>query len=157
MGQASTDALKEAEKRAQKRDGGGSFGGLDLSQISDGGYEKLSINYEPEDEMTEDEMRTADPLGFQPWSEQYAFELKESTFPDAVATLSKVALLIVLGLGTGFLIITTDKLVRNFYVDEGLLPSPEDVARAQSSGMEMAKELTKATVSPGTSLPDLSP
>jgi hypothetical protein len=156
MGEASTDALKEAEKRAQKRDGGGSFGGLDLSQVSDG-YEKLSINYEPEDEMSEEEMRTADPLGFQPWSEQYSFELKQSTFPDTVATLSKVALLIVLGLVTGFLIITTDKLVRNFYVDEGLLPSPEDVARAQSSGMEMAKELTKATISPGTSLPDLSP
>ena len=52
------------------RGGGSSFGGLDLSQVTDG-YDKLSINYEPEDEMTEDEMRQADALGFQPWSEQY--------------------------------------------------------------------------------------
>lgn len=155
MGQASTGALEEAEKRASMRNAKGSFGGLDLSQVSDGGYEKLSINYEPEDDMTEEEMRTADPLGFQPWSEQYSYELQESTFPNVSATLSKVALLIVLGVGTGTLIITTDKLVRQFYVDSGLLPSPADIQRAQDSGMEMAKELTKTTITPGN-LPDLS-
>jgi hypothetical protein len=152
METASTDALAEVEARAANRGGGSSFGGLDLSQVTDG-YDKLSINYEPEDEMTEDEMRQADALGFQPWSEQYLYELKESTFPDLVTTVSKVGLLIVLGIITGFLIITTDKTVKEFYVNQGILPSPADVEKAQQSGMQMATELS--TSPSNLKLPDL--
>ena len=158
MEAASQDALREVEKRAAQRGGsvGSSFAGLDLSKVSDGGYEKLSINYDPEDEMTEQEMRQADPLGFQPVLDQYTFELKETTFPDLGTTISKVGLLIALGLVTGLLIINTDKTVRNFYVVQGLLPSPEDVAAAQTSGMEMAKELVQGTTSPSNlQLPDI--
>ena len=156
METASQDALKEVEKRAAQRGSSSSFGGLDLSKITDGGYEKLSINYEPEEEMTEEEMRQADPLGFQPALEQYKFELKETTFPDAGTTLAKVGLLIALGLVTGLLIINTDKTVRNLYVSQGLLPSADDVRAAQTSGMEMAKELVQGTTSPtNLQLPDI--
>lgn len=157
MGEASQDAMKAMEERAAKRAGSGA---LDLSQVSDG-FEKLSINFDPEDEMSEEEMRQADPLGYQPMSEQYMFELKETTFPGAIATISKVGLLIVLGVVTGFIIISTDKLVRDLYVDQGMLPTKEDIAKAQSSGLEMAQELTKKTSSPGAvssgGLPDISP
>lgn len=157
MDAASNDAMKAMEARAAKRAGSGA---LDLTQISDG-FENLAINFDPEDEMTEEQMREADPLGYKPVSEQYMYELQETTFPGALATISKVALLIVLGVVTGTLIITTDKTVRDIYVSRGYLPSKEDIANAQSSGIEVANELTKKTVSPGAvstgSLPDISP
>jgi hypothetical protein len=150
MQEASKEAIAAAAQRAQQRTQT-SFGGLDLSKISND-YEKLSINYEPEDEMTEEEMRAADPLSFEKsFPQQLIYELNETTFPNLGATLSKVALLIGLGAITGLLIVGTDRGVRDFYVSQGLLPSAEDIQKAQQAGLKAAQELTK----PGTTLPDL--
>jgi hypothetical protein len=143
------------EQRAAQRGSSNMFSGMvDLSKVtsSENSFDKLSINYDPEDEMTEEEMRLADPLGYQPVLEQYLFELKETTFPNLTTTVSKVGLLIALGFVTGALILQTDQTVRALYVQRGMLPSPEDIRVAQSSGLELAKELVKDTTSPSTAM-----
>lgn len=155
---ASRDQLKEYEERARARAAQGSLGaGLDLSKISNS-LEQLSINANPEDQLSEEEQRQADEIGFKPFYEQMLYELGQSTFPDPPAVVIKVILILILGFTTGFTIIKTDSTVMEFYKASGILPRQEDIIEAQNRGMEMAKELTKTTSNPGNiDLPELSP
>jgi hypothetical protein len=157
--QVSKEFIAEAAARAAMRGGSGSsMGGLDLSKVSDGSSQILSINYDPEDEMTEEEKLASDPLGYKPFTEQLNFELGETTFPDIGATFSRVVLLVALAFSTGFLIIETDALVRELYMSKGFIPRPEDIMNAKDAGLKLSQELAAKVVekaSDGLSLPDI--
>lgn len=163
--QVSKEFLVEAAARAANRNSKPSI--LDLSKVSDGSQQILSINYEPEDEMTEEEMKTADPLGLESWKGQIQFELGETTFPDLPSTLSRVVLLVILAFTTGFLIISTDSLVRELMMSKGFIPRPEDIMNAKEAGLKLSQELaqkvimenaaTAASNTGGWSLPDIGP
>jgi len=155
---ASQEKLKEYEERARARAASGSLDPkLDLSKISEG-IENLAINFDPEDQLSEEEKREADELGFKPFYEQMLYELGQSTFPDPFNVVLKIILILFLGASTAFTIIKTDSSVMDFYIAQGLLPSSQDVTDAQNKGLEMAQELTKTRSNPGNlDLPDLSP
>ena len=157
--QVSKEFLAEAAARAAMRSGSGGGGGsrLDLSKISDGSSKILSINYDPEDEMTQEEMESADPLGFKPFQEQMTFEFGQTTFPDLFSTFSRVVVLVIVAFTTGFLIITTDSLVREVMMAKGFIPRPEDIINAKEAGLALSQELAKkvAADSQGLSLPDI--
>jgi hypothetical protein len=155
--QVSKEFIAEAAARAAMR-GGSSSGGLDLSKVSDGSSQILSINYDPEDELTEEEKKSSDPLGYKPFQEQMNFELGETTFPDVGATFSRVVLLVALAFSTGFLIIETDSVVRELYMSKGFIPRPEDIMNAKDAGLKLSHELAAKVVekaSGGLSLPDV--
>lgn len=164
----SKKAVEEAAERARQNILN-QQSGLDLSQISDGSKEKLNVYYEPEDDMTEEEMKEADVLGQQPFLEQMSYEIGESTFPDPLAVTIKIVILAVSAVLSAIGVVNWDRAVRAFYKGQGILPTAEDIANAQQSGMQMAQELSNPTgaaaavkaaaesaASSGLNLPDLS-
>jgi len=105
---------------------------LDLSQISQtrprGQDEDVpDIFYEPESEMTPEEMKEADPLGEQPLLDQAMKELAETIWPTPISALKEVVILVAVIAGTAALIIGWDNLLRDFYTNVGLIPGPEDL------------------------------
>lgn len=106
---------------------------LDLSQITQtkprgpDDDNIADIFYEPENEMSEEEMKEADPLGQKTLLEQAKAEIAETIWPTPFAALKEVAILVVAIAFTAGLIIGWDNVLRNFYTDIGLIPGPEDL------------------------------
>ena len=127
--------IQAAQERAQEQvmnRGQMPDGGLDLSQISSTGPrgedgDVPAMFYEPENEMSEEEMKEADPDGQLPIPEQVANEIAQSSWPTPFAALKEVFLLIFIVLATAFGIVNFDSLMRETYMNLGILPRPEDV------------------------------
>ena len=89
-------------------------GGLDLTQITstgprgEAGEDIPAMFYEPESEMTEEEMIEADPDGQLPIPEQVMKEISLATWPTPFAALKEVFLVVALVVSSSFIII-------NFY------------------------------------------
>lgn len=143
--EASKESILEAEERAKaaianRGDGVGQMGQmLDLTQITDSaprgdGEDEESmvadIFYEPEDEMTEEEMKEADPTGQLSIPEWMSYEFGTITWPTPFAALKEVLILLVAIALTGGLIVGTDTFLRTAYTDLGLIPRPEEIMQA---------------------------
>ena len=106
--------------------------GLDLSQISTDGPSteqdnKPSMFFEPEAEMSEEDMKEADPLGYESIPAQVAFEWNEANWPTFGAALKEVVLLVAIVGLSGGLIIGWDNFLRETYTSVGILPKPEEM------------------------------
>jgi len=135
----SKEAIQAAQERAQQAamsrgDGNSEMGQmLDLTQISDTAPRGsdaegiLSFFDEPEDEMSEEEMKEADPTGqlsIQDWA---MFELNETSWPTPLAALKEVVILVSAIAITALLIVNWDSFLRNTYTGLGIIPRPEDI------------------------------
>jgi len=106
---------------------------LDLSQITDdaprGPDDNLpAMMYDPAKDMTEDEMKEADPTGLLPWNEQVSTVLAKSKFPTASSAVIETIILVVTVTVTALVITQWDELMRNVAFDFKMVPRPEDVA-----------------------------
>lgn len=143
---------------------------VDLSQVtydsplSSKNKNLLSIEYNPEDELTDEQMARVDPLSAEPIWTQMLEELKTVVFPDLATALGKVVLLIVLGAGSAVLILSADSLIRQLYESNGILPTIADIEAAKENNLRLAEELSKSTTTAvppvssaaeGMNLPDL--
>ena len=83
--------------------------------------------FEPETQMTEEEMAEADPVGLLSIPEQVATEWNAASWPTFMATLKEVLLLIFIVAFTGGLIISWDSFLRETYTNIGILPKKEEM------------------------------
>jgi hypothetical protein len=125
----------------QEARGNDSFGGLDLSQISTTKQPSMSqqkwgveddelpsMFYEPEDELTIEQRAAIDPMLQKGIIEQGLNELKSTKWPDPVAALREVVLMVIVIAVSGVLIIGWDKLLRGVYTDVlHFIPSAQDM------------------------------
>jgi hypothetical protein len=133
----SAEAIAQAEARARagvaSRGGGGSDPyAIDLSQISSVGPSTLqddrpTMFYEPEQEMSKEDMIEADPTSQLPIIEQAMTELSGATWPTLGAALKEVLLLTFAIFVTGGSIISWDNFLRDTYTKIGLIPSDEAI------------------------------
>ena len=139
----SKEAIKEAEERAKAGVANRGAGGemetmLDLTQISQTAPrgqddETPAMFYEPETEMTEEEMKEADPDGQMPILDQVRKELSLATWPTPAKAIKEIALLLFIFVFTSALIINWDNFLRNFYTDLGFIPRPEDIMQGSEN------------------------
>ena len=137
------EALKAREERAKARMDAlragqpvdDTFGGIDLSQISQeaprgGNADNLpSMFYEPELEMTKEEMAEADPVGQLPIYDQVVDTIKTATWPSITRVTKDVFILTVSILVSALLLVGWDGLLRDTYTGLGLIPTPEQVTQ----------------------------
>ena len=131
----SVEAIQAAQERAKQAVENKMSGAtqLDLSQItSDGPRGEQDENiptmfFEPEAEMSEEEMREADPDGQLSFIEQTMKEIKAATWPTPGAVIKEVVLLLVVGALSTVIIINWDNLLREFYTSVGLIPTEEQI------------------------------
>jgi len=136
----SVDAIKAAQERAKAAVENGKAGGsqLDLSQISleapRGDDEGVpAMFFEPEAEMTEEEMAEADPDGQLSFPEQVLKEIRAATWPTPLAALKEVFVLIAVATSTCFLILRWDNFLRDTYTELGFIPRPEDIMKGSEN------------------------
>lgn len=106
---------------------------LDLSQISQtaprGRDDLPSMLYDPEDEMSDEEMKEADPdgqLSIQEWATK---ELALTEWPTPVGALKEVLILVGSVVFTTLLVVYWDAFLRETYTNLGFLPRPEDIGQ----------------------------
>jgi hypothetical protein len=114
---------------------------LDLSQITDdaprGPDDDLpAMMYDPAKDMTDDEMKEADPTGLLPWNEQVTTVLSKSKFPTALSALTETIILVVTVTVTALVITQWDELMRQVAFNFKMVPRPEEVASSMD-GMIM--------------------
>jgi hypothetical protein len=135
-----------ASKTTQAKQGGppgtqqdpDSFGGLDLSQISDRAppgerkstYDESlpSMFYDPEDDLTKEEQDEVDPIRKENPIKQGLNELTNAKWPGPAAALREVVVLVIVVAVTGFIIIEWDQLLRTVYTTAGFIPNKEGLA-----------------------------
>lgn len=131
----SADAILAAEERAKSGITGESFQQqLDLSKISreaprgedDTGP---AMFYDPENEMTEEEMQEADPDSQLSIPDQAMKEINAATWPAPGAALKEVGVLIVVVILTAGIIIGWDNFLRELYTNLGFIPTTEDIQK----------------------------
>mmetsp|Transcript_118237 Transcript_118237/g.339197 ORF Transcript_118237/g.339197 Transcript_118237/m.339197 type:complete len:291 (-) Transcript_118237:268-1140(-) len=130
MSQEAIQAAQERAKAGMANQGAGQM--LDLSQITQtaprGKDDDLpSFLYEPEDEMTEEEMKEADPDGQLSIPQWAAKELSATSWPTPLAALKEVIVLVATIALTAGIIIGWDNVLRNAYTEVGFIPRPEDI------------------------------
>jgi preprotein translocase subunit SecE len=130
----SAEAILKAEERAKSGMGGESFQPqLDLSNISQeaprGEDEGPAMFYDPENEMTEEEMKEADPDSQMSIPDQAMKEINAATWPAPDAALKEVGVLIAVVIFTAALIIGWDNFLRETYTSLGFIPTNEDIMK----------------------------
>jgi hypothetical protein len=128
----SIEAIKQAEERAKSGIANGPNQGLDLTKISNVGPssaqdDKPSMLYDPADDMTDEEMKEADPTGQLTIPEQVSIEWEGATWPTFGAALKEVVLLVAIVAFTGGLIIGWDSILRDLYTNLNFIPRAEDI------------------------------
>lgn len=133
----SAEAIQAAQERAkaavENRQSGDTM--LDLSQItSEAPRGETDENiptmfFEPETEMTEEEMIEADPDGQLSFFDQTMKEIKAATWPTPGAVLKEVALLLIVGSLSGVILINWDNFLREFYTNVGMIPKAEEISK----------------------------
>lgn len=114
---------------------------LDLSQITSdaprGADESLpAMMYDPADDMTEEEMAEADPIGLKPWNEQLAWVFSKAQFPSALDALGETLILAATVTITGFTVANWDVLMKEIAFNYQGVPRADEVAGAME-GMEV--------------------
>ena len=118
---------------------------LDLSQISDAPMKSSkddnlpAFMYEPENDLTEEQMREADPIGYLPLVEQALVTLKKATFPTFVEATMQVITLVAAILFSVSLFYGYDYAIRLGYQKVGVIPTEEQMERtAEKRAVERA-------------------
>lgn len=126
-----------------------SFGGLDLSQISDKApagerkstYDETlpSMFYDPEDDLTKEEQMEVDPISKENPFKQGLNELSNAKWPGLTAALREVVVLVIVVAVTGFIIIEWDQLLRTVYTTAGFIPNSDSLAKyaARFDGLDL--------------------
>jgi len=146
-------AQKEEEARLAGPPGAqqdsNSFGGLDLSQISDTkmkntasewNEEMPSVLFDPADEMTEEEREEADPLMVKGPVDQATYEIQQTNWPTPLAALREVVIMLSVIAFTAVFIVGLDNLLKDFYTNTaGFIPSKESLANyaARFDGLDL--------------------
>ena len=108
---------------------------LDLSKISDApgrtsrDDDLPAFMYDPENDLTDEQMREADPTGELPFFEQQLTVLKKSSFPTFFEATVQVFTLIASIVFSVSLFYGYDKAVRLGYQKAGVLPTEEMVEK----------------------------
>jgi hypothetical protein len=130
----SKEAIQAAQERAKAGIANQATGQmLDLSQITqtaprgEKDDDLPGFLYEPEDEMTEEEMKEADPDGQLSIPQWAAKELAATSWPTPLAALKEVVVLVATIALTAGIIIGWDNVLRNAYTEFGFIPRPEDI------------------------------
>lgn len=138
IAQRERQAMSAGSAKAAGEDSN-SFGGLDLSQISDRATKADSWNedlpsmlYNPEDDLSKEEQEEVDPVMTKNPVEQGLSELGNAKWPDAGSAFREVILMLVVIAGTAALIIGWDNILRQLYTSIGFIPSKEDLANYAS-------------------------
>jgi hypothetical protein len=116
---ATQEAIKMATQKAMA--GESSAPTVDLSKLSD------NIMGEPEEELTEEQMKEIDKVGQLSLWEQVLEEAKNTKFPSPEATLKQAALMVVIFVVTATLILKADELLRYQYTEWGFIPRAGEV------------------------------
>jgi len=152
-----------------------SFGGLDLSQISDTKLknsgsdwndEMPSMFYDAGAELTKDEQEEADPLMLKNFVDQALYEISQAKWPTPPAALREVGLMVIVIAFSTVLIVGWDRLLRDIYTNIGFIPSKEDLVNYASrfDGLELPDgwmngmnedDVQKFSETVNTVLPDL--
>lgn len=110
---------------------------LDLSQISStaprGQEDVPAMFYEPEDYMTDEEKKQADPDGQLSIVDWAMKEMAATNWPTPFAALKEVVILVGAVLLTTFLIVTWDAFLRDTYTNLGFIPRPEDIVQGNEN------------------------
>ena len=130
---------------------------LDLSQITSdaprGKDDGLpAVMYNVEDDMTEEEMAEADPMGLKPWNEQLVWVFSKAKFPSFFDALSETAILAATVIITGYTVANWDGLMKEIAFNYQGVPRPDAVVEAMDgleaptlSGAEMLKFLQEGS------------
>lgn len=117
-------ATQEAIKAATQKAAAGEEASqptVDLSKFSDNVFD------DPEDELTDEQMKEIDKVGQMSIIEQIKEELKNTKFPTPDATLKQAGLMIVIFLVTATLILKADEFLRFQYTEWGFIPRSGEV------------------------------
>jgi hypothetical protein len=133
IAQKREEALKAGPRAAAEE----SFGGLDLSKISDKAMESKSsmwdesmptMFYDPEEEMTQEDKEEADPLMKENPLGQAQFELSQGVWPSLGSALLQVFFMIIAVIASTYGLVAWDGLLRKLYINIGFIPTKEAIA-----------------------------
>lgn len=94
---------------------------VDLSKFND------NLLTDPEDELTDEQMREIDKVGQMSIPDQIMEEVKNTRFPTPDATLKQAGLMVVIFVVTAGIILNVDELLRFQYTDWGFIPKSGEV------------------------------
>ena len=117
-------ATQEAIKAATQRAAAGEAAEtptVDLSKFSSG------LGEDPEDELTDEQMRDIDKVGQMSIPDQVVEEFKNTRFPSPDATLKQAILMLVIFIVTAGVILNVDTFLRFQYTDWGFIPKSGEV------------------------------
>jgi len=117
-------ATQEAIKAATQRAAAGEAAEtptVDLSKFSSG------LGEDPEDELTDEQMKEIDKVGQMSIPDQVVEEFKNTRFPSPDATLKQAILMLVIFIVTAGVILNVDTFLRFQYTDWGFIPKSGEV------------------------------
>lgn len=117
-------ATQEAIKAATQRAAAGEAAQtptVDLSKFSSG------LGEDPEDELTDEQMKEIDKVGQMSIPDQVIEEFKNTRFPSPDATLKQAVLMLVIFIVTAGVILNVDTFLRFQYTDWGFIPKSGEV------------------------------
>lgn len=117
---ATQEAIKSATQKAMAGEQA-STPTVDLSKFNEG------LLNDPEDELTDEQMKEIDKVGQMNIIEQVKEELKNTRFPTPDATLKQAGLMVVIFLVTATVILKVDEFLRFQYTDWGFIPKSGEV------------------------------
>lgn len=117
---ATQEAIKSATQKAMAGEQAATPT-VDLSKFNEG------LLNDPEDELTDEQMKEIDKVGQMNIIEQVKEELKNTRFPTPDATLKQAGLMVVIFLVTATLILKVDEFLRFQYTDWGFIPKSGEV------------------------------
>jgi len=136
-----------ARKEKTAREGGppgtqtdpNSFGGLDLSQISqvkqtttEWDEDMPTMFYDAADDLSKEEQEEVDPVMLKNPIEQGLNELANAKWPDPLSALREVVLMFLIVALSTVLITTWDSVLRGTYTGFGFIPTAEEIANYAS-------------------------
>eukprot|EP00567_Pseudictyota_dubia_P018116 CAMPEP_0197437254 /NCGR_PEP_ID=MMETSP1175-20131217/4524_1 /TAXON_ID=1003142 /ORGANISM="Triceratium dubium, Strain CCMP147" /LENGTH=270 /DNA_ID=CAMNT_0042966721 /DNA_START=98 /DNA_END=910 /DNA_ORIENTATION=+ len=128
---ATAEAIKAAEKRARLQQSEEPT--LDMSVFTD--PEKNPIMYNPEDELTDEEIANIDPTGQKPFFEQAIDEFKATAFPGPLDVAKTVGFMAITFIVSASFILKADEVLRGLYIGWGFIPGPD--AQLDYSDLEL--------------------
>mmetsp|Transcript_19392 Transcript_19392/g.22167 ORF Transcript_19392/g.22167 Transcript_19392/m.22167 type:complete len:278 (-) Transcript_19392:260-1093(-) len=146
---ADLTGLKELQERSVKRTLAARNRGFDLNEFTDTPEETKEEEIDPEDVMTEEEKREADPLSFEPVWVWFYEDLKKIKWVPFKRVVEAGIKLVILGFISREGLKFSDRQIENFMLDIGKFPSRTDIDAARNKRLQMAKELANEATSPG--------
>lgn len=117
---ATQEAIKSATQQAMAGEAAATPT-VDLSKFND------NLLSDPEDELTDEQMKEIDKVGQMNILDQVKEELNNTRFPTPGATLKQAGLMLVIFLVTAGIILKVDEFLRFQYTDWGFIPKSGEV------------------------------